>query len=63
MTTSHPIFTGTPQFDGGRWKLRLDCVPLDFFKQFTASADLDSTAGAGTKTESNEDPVKNEATR
>jgi len=63
MTTSHPIFTATPQFDGGRWKLRLEYAPLEIAKQFTASTDFDSTAGAGIKTESDGGSVKNEATR
>jgi hypothetical protein len=31
MTTSHPIFAATPQFDGGRWKLRLEYTPLNYF--------------------------------
>jgi hypothetical protein len=35
MTTSHTIFTATPQFDGGRWKLRLERVPSSTDKQFT----------------------------
>jgi hypothetical protein len=35
MTTSHPIFTATPQFHSGRWKLRLERIPSSTDKQFT----------------------------
>jgi hypothetical protein len=35
MTTSQTIFTATPQFDGGRWKLRLERAPSSTDRQFT----------------------------
>jgi hypothetical protein len=63
MTTSHSTLMATPQFDGGRWKLRLAYEPLGIAKQFTASAGLHSITRAGTKTESHGDSIKNEATR
>jgi len=61
MTTSQPIFTATPQFDGGRWKLRLDYSPLE---QNRANMPFESTL-AGTEIRSRCIPVKseNEATR
>jgi hypothetical protein len=51
MTTSHHIFTATPQFDSGRWKLRLDFAPLNIAKQTTASTAFDPTARDGNETE------------
>jgi len=38
MTTLPTIFTATPQFDGGRWKLRLERIPSSTDKQFTGPA-------------------------
>src|SRR5215471_12082331 len=59
MTTSHPIFTVTPQFDGGRWKLRLEFARLEIAKQTRASTLFKSTR-ANTETRSRWIPVKNE---
>jgi hypothetical protein len=36
MKTSQPELIATPQFDSGRWKLRLERVPLATGKKFTA---------------------------
>jgi hypothetical protein len=33
MKASHPDFIATPQFDSGRWKLRLERVPFSTDKQ------------------------------
>ena len=33
--TSQPELVATPQFDSGRWKLRLERVPSSTDKQFT----------------------------
>jgi len=38
MKTSQPELIATPQFDCGRWKLRLERVPSSTDKQFTGSA-------------------------
>jgi len=35
MNSSPPDFIATPQFDSGRWKLRLERVPISTDKQFT----------------------------
>ena len=35
MKTSHAELIATPQFDSGRWKLRLERVPSSTDKQFT----------------------------
>jgi hypothetical protein len=35
MKTSQPELMVTPQFDSGRWKLRLERVPTSTDKQFT----------------------------
>src|SRR6266566_4642316 len=34
MKTSQPELIATPQFDSGRWKLRLERVPISADKQF-----------------------------
>jgi hypothetical protein len=34
MKTSQPELIATPQFDSGRWKLRLERVPISVDKQF-----------------------------
>jgi hypothetical protein len=34
MKTSQPELIATPQFDFGRWKLRLERVPISADKQF-----------------------------
>jgi len=59
MTTSPTIFTATPQFDGGRWKLRLEYAPLDFAKQNRASMPFEWML-AGTENRSRCIPLKNE---
>jgi len=59
MTTSHPILTVTPQFDGGRWKLRLAYAPLEIAKQIRASVPFESTL-ASIKTGLRWIDVKNE---
>jgi hypothetical protein len=35
MKTSQPELIATPQFDSGRWKLRLERVPSSTDKKFT----------------------------
>jgi len=35
MKDSHAELIATPQFDSGRWKLRLERVPISADKQFT----------------------------
>jgi hypothetical protein len=35
MKTSQPELIATPQFDSGRWKLRLERAPLSANKQFS----------------------------
>jgi len=35
MKTSQPEWIATPQFDSGRWKLRLERVPVSADKQFS----------------------------
>ena len=35
MNSSQPELIATPQFDSGRWKLRLERVPRATDKQFT----------------------------
>ncbi len=35
MKTSQPELIATPQFDSGRWKLRLERVPAPTDEQFT----------------------------
>ena len=34
MKTSQPELIATPQFDSGRWKLRLEPAPISADKQF-----------------------------
>ena len=34
MKTSQPELIATPQFDSGRWKLRLERIPISADKQF-----------------------------
>jgi len=36
MNSSQPELIATPQFDSGRWKLRLERVPISTDKQFSA---------------------------
>ena len=44
---------GIPQFDSGRWKLRLERVPVDPDNETTMGGDFDSAAQASV-TEGNE---------
>jgi len=44
---------GIPQFDSGRWKLRLERVPVDPNNETTIVTDFDSVAQASV-TETNE---------
>ena len=46
MKARQPELRGIPQFDSGRWKLRLELVPLSAGKQTTISTDFDSAAQA-----------------
>jgi hypothetical protein len=38
---------GIPQFDSGRWKLRLELVPVDPVNETTMGMGFDSVAQAG----------------
>jgi hypothetical protein len=38
---------GIPQFDSGRWKLRLERLPVDPVKETTMGTGFDSAAQAG----------------
>jgi len=44
MKARQPELRAIPQFDAGRWKLRLERVPLPAGKQSTMSTDFDSAA-------------------
>ena len=46
MKTRQPEFRAIPQFDSGRWKLRLERVPVDPDKDTTMGIDVDSGAQA-----------------
>ena len=46
MKTSHPELIATPQFDSGRWKLRLEVVPVDPVNDITMGMDFDLDAQA-----------------
>ena len=46
MSTLKVELRGIPQFDSGRWKLRLECVPVDRDNETTMGTDFDSTAQA-----------------
>jgi hypothetical protein len=46
MKTLQPELRGTPQFDSGRWKLRLERVPVDPDNETTMGVDFDSAAQA-----------------
>jgi len=59
MTTSQTILIATPQFDGGRWKLRLEYEPLQIPKQTRASMPFESTL-AKAEARSRWIPLKNE---
>ena len=52
MKARQPEFRVIPQFDSGRWKLRLELVPVDPDNETTMGRDFDSAARArvnGTK--------------
>ena len=46
MKTRQPELRGIPQFDSGRWKLRLERVPVDPDNETTMGTDFDSAAQA-----------------
>ena len=46
MKARQPELRGIPQFDSGRWKLRLERVPVDPDNETTMGVGLDSTAQA-----------------
>ena len=46
MKAPQPEFRAIPQFDSGRWKLRLERVPVDHVNQTTVRMDFDSAAQA-----------------
>ena len=47
MKTQQPEFRAIPQFDSGRWKLRLELVPVHPESETTMGIDLDSATQAG----------------
>jgi hypothetical protein len=46
MKTRQPELRGIPQFDSGRWKLRLERVPVDPDNKTTMGTDFDLAAQA-----------------
>ena len=44
MKAPQPELRGIPQFDSGRWKLRLELVPGDPHAETTTGMDVDSAA-------------------
>jgi len=46
MKTGKVEFRAIPQFDSGRWKLRLERVPVDPDNETTMGMDFDSPAQA-----------------
>ncbi|SRR6266481_194554 len=46
MKTRQPELRAIPQFDSGRWKLRLERVPVDPDHETTIGMDFDSTVQA-----------------
>jgi hypothetical protein len=46
MKARQPELRGIPQFDCGRWKLRLERVPVDPDNETTMGMDFDSAAQA-----------------
>ena len=46
MKTRQPELRAIPQFDSGRWKLRLERVPVDPDNEATMDMDFDSAAQA-----------------
>jgi hypothetical protein len=47
MKARQPELRAIPQFDSGRWKLRLELVPVDPDNETTIVTDFDSAAQAG----------------
>jgi hypothetical protein len=47
MKARQPELRGIPQFDSGRWKLRLERVLVDADNETTVGMDFDSAAEAG----------------
>jgi hypothetical protein len=54
MKAGQPELRGIPQFDSGRWKLRLEVVPVDPVNDITMGMDFDLDAQARVN-ETNED--------
>jgi len=46
MKTRQPELRAIPQFDSGRWKLRLERVPVNPVNETTMGVDFDSAAQA-----------------
>ena len=46
MKAGQPELRGIPQFDSGRWKLRLERVPVDPDNETTMGMDVDSATQA-----------------
>ena len=46
MKARQPELRGIPQFDSGRWKLRLERVPINPDSETTKRVDVDSAAQA-----------------
>ena len=46
MKARQPEFRAIPQFDSGRWKWRLERVPVDPDNETTMGVDFDSAAQA-----------------
>ncbi len=46
MKARQPELRGIPQFDSGRWKWRLERVPVDPDNETTMGVDVDSAAQA-----------------
>ena len=46
MKVRQPEFRAIPQFDSGRWKLRLERVPADPDNETTMGVDFDSAVQA-----------------
>jgi len=64
MRPSQTIFMATPQFDAGRWKLRLEYAPLEIAKQASASVPSESTlASSETRSRWIAEKNENEATQ
>lgn len=46
MKAQQPELRAISQFDSGRWKLRLEVVPVDLVNETTMGMDVDSAAQA-----------------